>query len=39
MQILGEVYMSVKKENGQGQLDEGEYVRVDTKSSRAREGR
>jgi hypothetical protein len=37
LQILGEAYMSVKKDGQQG--DESEYVRVETKSSRAREGR
>lgn len=35
LQILGEAYMSVKKEE---HGEESEYVRVETKSSRAREG-
>lgn len=38
LQILGEAYAAVKKD-GQGQVDESEYVRVDTRNSRAREGR
>jgi hypothetical protein len=38
LQILGEAYMGVRKD-GQGQGDESEYVRVETKNSRAREGR
>ncbi len=37
LQLLGEAYMAVKKD-GEG-VDETEYVRVETKSSRAREGR
>lgn len=35
LQILGEAYMLVKKEE---HGEESEYVRVETKSSRAREG-
>ncbi|KAF7416223.1 hypothetical protein PC9H_002488 [Pleurotus ostreatus] len=37
LQLLGEAYMAVKKD-GEG-VDETEYVRVETKGSRAREGR
>jgi len=39
MQILGEAYMSVKKDADQieGASEESEYVRVDTKSSRKRD--
>lgn len=37
LQILGEAFMAVKKEGQTG--DDSEYVRVETKSSRAREGR
>ncbi|KDR71833.1 hypothetical protein GALMADRAFT_253605 [Galerina marginata CBS 339.88] len=40
LQMLGEAYMGVKKEDGtgaNGQGEDSEYVRIDTKSSRARE--
>lgn len=42
MQILGEAYMGVKKEDAGaavGGREESEYVRVDTKSSRARDAK
>ncbi|TFK35905.1 DnaJ-domain-containing protein [Crucibulum laeve] len=38
LQILGEAYMGVKKDTA-GQGEDAEYVRIDTKTSRAREGR
>lgn len=37
LQILGEAYLGVRKEGQVG--DDSDYVRVDTKSSRAKEGR
>ncbi|KAL0948193.1 hypothetical protein HGRIS_010801 [Hohenbuehelia grisea] len=40
LQILGEAYMAARKDaDGAGGVDESEYVRVDTKNSRKREGR
>ncbi|KAJ8455241.1 hypothetical protein ONZ45_g19001 [Pleurotus djamor] len=39
LQILGEAYMSVRKDGEGPSIDESEYVRVDTRSSRAREGK
>jgi hypothetical protein len=39
LQILGEAYSSAKKDSEDGKGDESEYVRVDTKSSKEREGR
>ena len=42
LQMLGEAYMSVKKDSdaagGDGKGEDSDYVRVDTKSSRARDG-
>jgi hypothetical protein len=38
LQILGEAFMSVKKED-QAHAEDSEYVRVESKNSRAREGR
>jgi hypothetical protein len=43
LQILGEAYMSVKKDadaaSGDGKGEDSEYVRIDTKNSRARQAR
>ncbi|KIL59287.1 hypothetical protein M378DRAFT_180881 [Amanita muscaria Koide BX008] len=36
LQVLGEAYLSVKKEGGGGLGDDSEYVRVETKGSRGR---
>ncbi|THH31683.1 hypothetical protein EUX98_g2491 [Antrodiella citrinella] len=37
MQILGEAYMAVKKDDDTTRIEESEYVKVDTKNSRQRE--
>lgn len=37
LQILGEAYMAVKKDNEEGPSEESEYVRVETKNSRKRD--
>lgn len=37
LQIIGEAYMTVKKESDNNAPDESEYVRVDTRTSRERD--
>ena len=39
LQILGEAYMAVKKEGNGALSEDAEYVKVETKNSRAREGK
>jgi len=39
LQILGEAYMAVKKEGNGALSEDTDYVKVETKNSRAREGK